>query len=153
MAKSPKDTKKITKKKPQKKAFHNAPSEGAIMDGAPKEAVRREFGKRLQGAMIDAGWNQSDLARQAGFGRDNVSAYIRGISMPGPLHLNAMAKAFGMKVEELLPSKAMPSIDQVIPAMDIRDIGKGMAWLRINQAVDWDVALKIMAMLKSDDKD
>jgi len=58
-----------------------------------------------------------------------------------------------MKVEELLPSKAMPSIDQVIPAMDIRDIGKGMAWLRINQAVDWDVALKIMAMLKSDDKD
>lgn len=148
-------TKKVsrTKKIKDKRQYHNKPSDGASMEGAPKEAVRREFGKRLQGLMIDKGWNQSELARRAGFGRDNISAYIRGISMPGPIHLNAMANALGVKSEEILPSKSMPSIDNVIPAMDVRDVGKGLAWLRINQAVEWDTALKIMAMLKSDDED
>ncbi len=123
------------------------------MELAPKEAVRREFGKRLQGAMIDKGWNQSELARRAGVGRDNISAYIRGISMPGPVMLHKIAEALQMKPEEILPSKAMPSIDQVVPALDVRDIGKGLAWLRINQAVPWDDAIQIMNILKSDDED
>jgi transcriptional regulator with XRE-family HTH domain len=139
------------KKPKDKRAFHNKPSGGADMEGAPKEAVRREFGKRLQGAMIDAGWNQSELARRSGFGRDNISAYIRGISLPGPLHLNALANALSIKPDALMPSNAMPSVDQVIPALDVRDVGKGLAWLRINQAVEWETALKIMQMLKSDD--
>ena len=136
-----------------KRQFHNQLSKKHTTVGAPKEAVRREFGKRLQGLMIDKGWNQSELARRAGFGRDNVSAYIRGISMPGPLHLNALANALNVKPEEIMPSKGMPSVDDVIPAMDVRDVGKGLAWLRINQAVEWDTAIKIMQMLKSDDED
>jgi|TARA_R100000084_G_scaffold67833_1_gene29712 transcriptional regulator with XRE-family HTH domain len=142
-------------KKPtnDKRQFHNSPSKGEDMELAPKEAVRREFGKRLQGAMIDKGWNQSELARRAGVGRDNISAYIRGISMPGPVMLHKIAEALQMKPEEILPSKAMPSIDQVVPALDVRDIGKGLAWLRINQAVPWDDAIQIMNILKSDDED
>ncbi len=136
-----------------KRQFHNAPSKGEDMELAPREAVRREFGKRLQGAMIDKGWNQSELARRAGVGRDNISSYIRGISMPGPVMLHKIAEALQMKPDEILPSKAMPTIDQVVPALDVRDIGKGLAWLRINQAVPWDDAINIMNILKSDDED
>ncbi|MEP3248081.1 MAG: helix-turn-helix transcriptional regulator [Sneathiella sp.] len=136
-----------------KRQFHNKkPSKGKSIKGAPKEVIRREFANRLQSAMIDKGWNQSELGRRANLGRDNISAYIRGISIPGPLHLNALAVALDVKTEELLPSDAMPSIDQAVPALDVRDTGKGMAWLRVNQAVEWDAALKIMAILKSDDE-
>lgn len=136
-----------------KRQYHNSLPKKVAMDLAPKEAVRREFGKRLQGLMIENGWNQSELARRAGVGRDNISAYIRGISMPGPVMLHKIAEALQMKPEEILPSRAMPSIDQVVPALDVRDVGKGLAWLRINQAVPWEDAIQIMNILKSDDED
>jgi len=151
MTKSPSGKKRKKVNKNKKTAFHNAAPDGKNMKGAPREAIRREFGKRLQAAMLDKGWNQSELARHSGFGRDNISAYIRGVSIPGPIHLHAMANALNVKSDDLLPNKGMPSVDTVVPALDVAEIGEGMAWLRVNQAVDWDAALKIMALLKSAD--
>ena len=138
-----------------KRQYHNERPKPKAEDLklAPKEAMRREFGKRLQEAMLNKGWNQSELARNAGIGRDNISSYIRGIAMPGPLFLNKIASALDVEPNKLLPSRAMPSVDQVVPALDVRDIGKGLAWLRINQAVAWEDAITIMNILKSDDED
>lgn len=127
----------------KKPAFHNAAPQG-LPQGAPPEAVKTEFARRVQAAMVNKGWNQSELARRASlhmpdkkFGRDNVSNYIRGTSMPGPTHLNALARALGM-----------PSADDKAPPLDVKDLTDGRAWLRVNQAVDWQVAMQIVALLR-----
>jgi transcriptional regulator with XRE-family HTH domain len=139
-------------------AFHNSEPEQAIPANAPREAVKAEFGRRMQHRMAEHGWTQSDLAREAArympdkkFNRDNVSNYVRGMAIPGPLHLAALAKAFKCDKIDLLPSRGTPSVDDKTPPLDVRDGGDGRAWLRINQSVDWPIALKILALLKVDD--
>lgn len=139
----------------KKPAFHNAPPQG-LPDGAPPEAVRAEFAKRLQTAMVAKGWTQSELARRAAlhmpdkkFGRDNVSNYIRGTTMPGPANLNALAKVLGMAAKELVPSRGLPSVDdRMPPPLDVKELSDGRAWLRVNQAVDWNTAMQVVALLK-----
>lgn len=138
-----------------KKQFHNKMPLGDLPANAPKDAVKAEFARRLQAAMIRKGWNQSELARRAGeymtegtFGRDNVSLYIRGVVMPGPVHLHALSRALSVRPDELLPSRGAPSADDRVPPLDIRDAGDGKAWLRVNMAVAWPVALEVMKLLK-----
>ena len=136
----------------EKKQFHNPKPKEINLDGAPKSVIKKEFGKRLQAKMIEKGWNQSELAKKSNFGRDNISSYIRGISIPGPLHLSAMARALNCETDELLPSRLMPNVESSNPALDVKDIGKGLAWLKINQAVDWDVAIEVMSLIKKSNK-
>jgi transcriptional regulator with XRE-family HTH domain len=122
----------------------------------PKEAVKAEFARRLQQAFTAKGWTQSELARQAEnklpkgheFGRYNVSTYVRGKSLPGPVHLKALCDALGLKPEDLLPSRGVRQAGSDVPALDVRDMADGNVWLRINQAVPWPTALKIMELLK-----
>ena len=128
-----------------------------VVSGAPREMVLREFAKRLQNAMLERGWHQSELARQATkhmadgkFGRDNVSNYVRGKTMPSPIHLNALAKALGKKPDDLLPARAYASAQDSSPPLDVKDLGEGKAWLRVSQAVEWPVALKVLAILKGE---
>ena len=136
--------------------YHNdeAPAH-ALPAGAPRDAVLRDFGQRLQSLITEKGWNQSELARRAAdhmpdgkFGRDNVSNYVRGLVLPGPAHLHAMAKALGVKQPDLLPARGVPSVDAKMPEFEMRDVGAGKAWLRINQQVDFGVALEIARLLR-----
>ncbi len=134
------------------------PKGPALHEGAPVEAVKIEFAHRLQQAMIKKGWNQSELARQAQLhlpggrlGRDNVSTYIRGSVLPGPNNLHALATALGVKVDDLLPSRGVPSAADKSPPLDYRDLGDGNVWLKINQAIPRRLALRIMNMLAGDD--
>lgn len=122
--------------------------------GAPREAVTAAFASRLQKAILAKGWTQSQLAREAQkhivsgeIRRDNISHYIRGIALPRPDKLEAMARALGVKPEDLLPRGA-PSAADKAPSLDARDLGDGNAWLRVNQAVSWDVAVQILKMLR-----
>lgn len=118
----------------------------------------KDFARRLQGAMIDKGWNQSDLARQAAkhmpnknFGRDNVSKYLKGSSMPNPLRLAALSKALGAEPEALMPSvrgRLDAAMDAGTP-FEMRAEGRNTAWVRVNQRVPLDVAMKIMNLLGS----
>lgn len=132
-------------------------SASSLPPDGPRDAVKVEFAYRLQQALVKRGWNQSELARQATrflpegqeFKRDAVSTYIRGSSLPGPALLHAMARALRMDPEELLPTRGIPSAADNNPPEDVRGLADGRAWLRINQAVDWDVALKILAILKT----
>jgi transcriptional regulator with XRE-family HTH domain len=124
--------------------------------GAPRELVLREFARRLQTAMTDRGWNQSELARQAAkhmpdkqFGRDSISNYVRAVVKPTPMQLQAIAKALGKEPRDLFPA-GMPLVDEPrsMSAVDVRDAGNNMAWLKINQAVDWATAMQILKLLK-----
>lgn len=109
--------------------------------------------------MVDRGWHQSELARRAAthmpnrkFGRDNISKYLAGVTLPSPLHLNAMAKALGMPPEELLPTKngrlLAGNMDET-SRLDLRTVDDKTVWLRLNQALPLDVALKIMGLIKT----
>ncbi len=135
--------------------YLNTDEPETAMDHAPRDAVRREFGKRLQQSMTAKGWNQSELARRAAahmpdgkLGRDNVSSYVRGLSLPGPIILEALCRALGCVPTDLLPSRGVPSTSVSMPPLDVKDTGEGKAWLRVNQAVEWDAAIKIMAILR-----
>lgn len=134
--------------------MNRKPDDRPLPSGAPKDAIKNEFARRLQHKIAEKGWSQSETARQAAmhmpkgqdFGRDNISGYVRGLSLPGPVMLSALSKALGCDPIDLVPSA--PSVDTRHPPLEVKDSGDGRAWIRINQAVDWPVALKIMELIK-----
>jgi transcriptional regulator with XRE-family HTH domain len=78
----------------------NAPVE---LDGTA-QSIKNEFARRLESKRIEKDWNQSDLARFASeylpkpakgrarkIGRDQISHYTRGVSLPRPETLRALA--------------------------------------------------------------
>lgn len=81
-------------------------------------ATAQDFGQHLQRILDERGLTQSEFAalvwgrkeNQAGhseaIGRDRISAYVRGASLPGPKYLSMMAKALDMPMEEFAPSLA-----------------------------------------------
>jgi transcriptional regulator with XRE-family HTH domain len=126
---------------------------------ASSAAIKADFGRRLQAALNEKGWNQSELARRvapllprSSIARDNISKYVRGKVLPSPLALDAICTALGKKPADLLPTRrsAVSSTDN--PPLDARDLGDGSVWLKVNQAVDWDTALQIMNLLRGGDK-
>ena len=134
--------------------IHEAPA-GNLPKAAPRDAVALEFARKLQAEMIKHGWNQSDLAREATrhmpdgetINRDSISQYINSKNMPGPVRLAALASALKVDKEELMPSRAVTSRN-LVPDMDMTDMGDGRMWLRVNQPVSWDAALEIAAILR-----
>lgn len=139
---------------PRKQFINPPPRE--VPEGAPRSEATAEFGRRLQRMMVDKGWNQSELARQASrfmpkgkhFRRDNVSLYVRGLQVPGPVRLSALCKALGTTPQELVPSGAFSSVDETAPPLSIKALTNGQAWLQINQAVSMDVAMRVVAILE-----
>jgi transcriptional regulator with XRE-family HTH domain len=144
-----------------RKAYYNSPPTEQPMTAAPRDAVLLEFSRRLQSRMITKGWNQSELARRAEtalnrrradgtrkrFGRDLISNYVRASMLPGPVRLAALADALECSPEDLLPARAVPSTDAKVLPIEIKDAGSGMAWLRVNQAVPFALALAIATLL------
>lgn len=141
----------------RRNAIHSDPS--SLPLDAPRDAVLVEFGRRLQKHMVMKGWNQAELARRASdhmpgetqMSRDNISKYMNGVSMPSPMRLQAFAKTFNVSPNELLPSRGIVQVAEKMPAFDMRDIGDGNVWLRVNQSIEWPKALKIMGILKGED--
>ena len=124
--------------------------------GAPLTAIRMDFAKRLQDALSDRGWTQSELARrmapllkESRIGRDNISKYVRGKVLPLPPALEAMAKVLGMESRDLLPSRATAAVSEEQAPRSFRDIGGRRYWVQINMALDEDTALEIMRLTRS----
>lgn len=124
--------------------------EGALI---PRALSRQAFGRRLYQLMLARDWNQSELARQAGLGRDAVSTYIRGKVLPTPQSLRALARALEVDVSSLLPNHTESAIDEDTPAfeMKVSPNGPSVAWLRVNRLVSLKTAVKIAEMLEADD--
>ena len=135
------------------------PPSGPMSSAAPPEAIRMEFARRLQAALNERGWTQSELARRMApllkhsrLGRDNISKYVRGKVLPLPPALEAMAKVLEMKTSDLLPARAVQPAGAEYPPMSVKDIGEGRVWLQINRSVTWRKALEIMRILQEEDK-
>lgn len=141
---------------PKRRLTIHSDPEGAPPAAAPRDAIALEFARKLQAEMIRCGYNQSDLARQASLhmpddkpiNRDTISLYINAKHLPGPERLVAIAKALGVEKHDLLPSRGITAKANITPPVDVREMGDGRVWLRVNQAVEWPTALKILEMLK-----
>jgi transcriptional regulator with XRE-family HTH domain len=120
--------------------------------------MKRVFAQRLTANRMRKGWNQSELARQAAvhtedknFGRALISMYERARMFPNPFHLIALAKALGVQPDDLAPS-AMPKLEDPAPQLETRDLGDGKCLLRINQPTEWRKAMRILEILRGEDK-
>lgn len=130
-----------------------APSKQMASPLIPKHLAKDEFARRLYKLMIDKGWRQADLARSSGLPRNAVSVYMRGASLPNRDSLKALAKAFNVDPDMLLPNYKESAIDRDNPAIDFRvsTADPKQAWLRINRLVSTSLAVKILAMLEAED--
>jgi transcriptional regulator with XRE-family HTH domain len=97
----------------------------------PPAAIRVDFAKKLQDALSDRGWTQSELARrmapllkESRIGRDNISKYVRGKVLPLPPALEAMAKVLGVESRDLLPSRATQAVSDELASLNVR-YGRG----------------------------
>ena len=120
----------------------------------PKALTRQEFGRRLNRLMHEKEWNQSDLARAAGIGRDSVSTYVNGKVFPTPLALKKIAAALGVDREALLPNEIMSAFDDEVPAVELKQASghPDKAWLRVNRMMSFATAAKIIALIDEEDK-
>ncbi len=124
-----------------------------------RDIVKAEFARLLNAAMVARGWNQSELWRQSikhtpegagGITRDLVSKYLGAKSLPTPVNLEILTATLGCTVRDLFPGGLPGSSTEAEPPVSVQD-RDGVAWLKINQAVEWPKALRIMAILKGDE--
>jgi len=119
----------------------------------PRALTRQEFGRRLATLLLDKGWNQSDLARAAELGRDSISTYVNGKTFPTPKALKALSEALGVSKDDLLPNQMMQAMDDEHPAVELKQASghPNKAWLRINRAMSFATAAKIIELINKED--
>jgi transcriptional regulator with XRE-family HTH domain len=121
----------------------------ADIDLSVKTIRKTEFAKRLYSLMMAKDWNQSDLARASGLGRDSVSQYIRANNTPSPQNLKKLAEALGVEPVELYPNYEAAAIEEEIPSLSFRQMpgDDDHMWVRINKKVPKAVATQIMVLM------
>jgi transcriptional regulator with XRE-family HTH domain len=128
-------------------------------------AVRAEFARRLQDAMVHKGWTQSDLARFAsrhvpkpspgqklgnrGIGRALISRYISGEMLPNPVYLEALARALDVEPGDLIPA-VVPGVRNDPAPFELRALPDGRVFIRVAQPVSQKIARKILDLLTED---
>ena len=151
-------------KRPAIGHFNTLSGEPVDSDGTA-QSIKNEFARRLEARRIELGWNQSELARRASeylpkpakrqkqghsIGRDQISHYSRGISLPRPEVLRALAKALRCEPRDLMPT-GVPST-ATPAAFRMTQIESGRVQLTINRVVSFETATKIVALLAEEDK-
>ena len=128
----------------------SAPGVKGSVDLSQKVLSKQEFGKRLYAIMLEKKMNQSDLARAAKMGRDSISTYIRGRSVPTPMNLEKLAAALSVTPDELYPNYAANAAAIEEPVLQIKQVNDGSSdmWLTINMKVDAAKAIEVMQILK-----
>lgn len=116
----------------------------------PDVTPRNEaFSKRLQSLLLERNWNQAELARAAGLGRDSISTYIRGSVFPDTKNLKKLADAFGLTPQQVMPTEMSQLIQAEVPALEIRQSSSDptKVFIRINRTVTVEQAAQIFSIL------
>lgn len=115
------------------------------------DAAKADFGRRLQALILEKNWNQAELARAAGLGRDSISTYIRGQVFPDPKNLKKLADALGMTPQQLYPQAMSTAMDVEIPTLEIRQsiTEPNKVHLRINRTVTLEQAAQIFDIIRN----
>ena len=143
--------------------FNTLSGEPVDSDGTA-QSIKNEFARRLEARRIELGWNQSELARRASehlpkpakgqkqghsIGRDQISHYSRGISLPRPEVLRALAKALDCEPRDLVPAGVPSTVTPV--AFRMTQLDSGRVQLTVNRVVSFETATKIVALLAEED--
>ena len=133
--------------------FRSGKGADGTVDLSQRVIRKAEFGKRLFDLMQQKGWNQSELAKRADMGRDSVSTYIRGRSVPSPQNLEKLSNALNVKPEELYPNYEANSAAIDEPLFQLKQVNdeSNMMWLTINMKVDSEKAIAVMKILNDKD--
>jgi transcriptional regulator with XRE-family HTH domain len=125
----------------------------------PEAMSKQKFGRRLQQLLNERNWSQSDLTRRveavtgSRMGRDAVSTYINGRSLPTPKSLNQLCQAFGLTREDLLPNAIINTTPDDHPAFEMRAVAgqPDRAWVRVNRQMSFKTATDIAGLLSAED--
>lgn len=124
---------------------------------------RRLFGRRIAQLINEKGWNNSELATRASrhmsngkvIGRDAISRYVNGVSVPTPLHLEALAHALGATPSLLLPrahnqarNEPPPPPDAEPDVLRTSERSDGRIHIQLDRYVPWAEAQKILEILR-----
>lgn len=124
---------------------------GSEIDFSQRVLTRAEFGKRLYSLMLKKGWNQSEMARRVGIGRDSISQYVRGRSIPSPANLDKLATILGIEKDVLFPNYDAQTNAIEAATVELKSIDSDAEhmWLRVNMKVPAEKALEVLKILKS----
>jgi transcriptional regulator with XRE-family HTH domain len=140
---------------PRNTRYHHLTHEqNAVVNSAP---VRKEFARLLKVERLRRGFTQYRLAREASkftadrrFGRELIGVYERTMTLPGDVHLCAIAKALGKEPKDLL----WPLLTTInghnkdsATTLELTDLGDGKASIRIAAQVPWEVARKVTDLI------
>lgn len=142
---------------PKRRRMHRVGADIAVTSD-----MAAAFGKKLRELLDKKGWIQRDLATQATLflpkdsgieqiTEDNVSRYVNGRSIPRGERMSAIVQALGTTATELFAPEPVTEMPEEA-ATGLYDLGSGRVWLRINQECDWNTGLKILAILKGEEK-
>ena len=135
---------------------HIPPPVGALPPNASSAEYTREFGRRIQAALNEKGWTQSELWRQlkselgdeSKLGRDNVSKWVRGLALPRSVRVReALCRVLDVEMTELFPSRDGRPTTYETFAMTAIDNNLDQVWVTVNKAVPFAVAIEIQKIL------
>lgn len=131
---------------------------------AAKKPAYITFATNLRNAMNRKGYNQAMLVSRAStyapkshpISRSNISEYCGGKKMPGPVRLNAIAKALEVEVHDLVPITA-PRTRTALPhpaggSFEMIDVGNGQVRMIFDRTMPMMKATEILSVLNSIDK-
>lgn len=129
---------------------------GPVGYGPAREAAIRRFQKRLWRLINNRGWNQAELSRRSGIGKDVISTYVNGKHMPDPKNAQKLATAFDITAEELFPDLAgVEAVPEGSPLEVRAVVGKpGMFFVKVGiaQEMSWDDIQALMRLTQQAEK-
>ena len=105
--------------------------------------------------MLKLGLTQADVCRRSGIGRDSMSRYAAGETIPGPLLLDRLARALEIEPRDLDPG--VPPERLLFRPTSANDAALEFKqdpadpdryWVRINQSLPADIAVEIMLLMQ-----
>jgi hypothetical protein len=145
-------------------------------DRTPVVQPEAALAVQLQRAMERKGWSISETARQTSrflpegerFGRAHVWHYVRRRVVPRPHHLEALARALEIEPPRFAEPAAPPAPTRRMgqprprasaaadpaspraPSIHVSQMSDGTAFLSLRAVVPWDMAIKVLGLLKND---
>lgn len=107
--------------------------------------IRTEFANRLRRRIDQKGMTQSDLSRATGLGRDSISAYTNGKSLPTAENAKRIADILNCLVTDLIPNYDLGDSSKTHSPFYIDPVNRpGQARVTIAEWLDLDTARKIV---------
>lgn len=119
---------------------------------APRHLTKQEFGRRLHRMLLERGWSQSELGRRSGVLKASISSYVLGAAYPTQSNLHKMARAFGVKNDDLLPNHTENAISEDEPDFEFKvsTADPSRAWVRLNRLMTMETAVEIANLVTKD---